>query len=127
MQRARQAGAAVIALSGTPGSRVALAGDRFLPMSTPPFVFSPGVRSYIATLLMLYLAAVRLGEARGELTSSQVADLRQEIASLADAIRRTIAQCIHEPTRKLTKLRRVGNCIHGRPADADLYHHRGWP
>ena len=102
MQRARQAGAAVIALSGTPGSRVALAGDRFLPMITPPFEFSPGVRSYIATLVMLYLAAVRLGEARGKLTPSQVADAHQEIASLADAIERTVTQC-DEPTRKLAK------------------------
>jgi glucosamine--fructose-6-phosphate aminotransferase (isomerizing) len=102
MQRARQAGATVIGLSGTPGSRIALAGDRFLPMSTPPFEFSPGVRSYIATLVMLYLAAVRLGEARGKLTSSQVANLRQEIAALAGAIERTVTLC-DEPTRKLAK------------------------
>ena len=102
MQRAKKTGATVIALSGTPGSRIALAGDRFLPMITPPFEFSPGVRSYIATLLMLYVAAVRLGEARGKLTSTQAADTRKEIGLLADAIERTIALC-DEPTRKLAQ------------------------
>lgn len=100
MQRARKAGATVIALSGTPGSRIALAGDRFLPMITPPFEFSPGVRSYVATLLMLYLTAVRLGQVRGKLTPIQAADTRQEITSLADVVEHTIALC-DEPTRKL--------------------------
>jgi glucosamine--fructose-6-phosphate aminotransferase (isomerizing) len=100
MQRARKAGATVIALTATPGSRIALAGDRFLPMVTPPFDFAPGVRSYVATVLMLYATAVRLGEVRGKLTSAQATDTRQEIASLADAIERTIELC-DEPARKL--------------------------
>ena len=100
--RARQVGATTIALTGTAGSRIALAGDRLLLMATPPFDFAPGVRSYIATLLMLYLAAARLGEVRGKLTPFQAADVRQEIAATADAIGRTIAQC-DEPARKLAE------------------------
>ncbi len=95
-------GVTTIALTGTPGSRIALAGDRLLLMTTPPFDFAPGVRSYVATLLMLYLAAARMGEARGKLTPSQAADVRQEIAATADAVERTIALC-EEPTRKLAE------------------------
>jgi glucosamine--fructose-6-phosphate aminotransferase (isomerizing) len=100
--RARRVGATTIALTGTPGSRIALAGDRLLPMTTPSFDFAPGVRSYIATLLMLYLAAVRMGEVRGQLTPSQAGDVRQEIAATVDAVECTIAQC-EEPTRKLAE------------------------
>jgi len=102
MQRGRKAKATVIALSGTPGSRIAQAGDKFLPMPTPPFDFAPGVRSYIATLLMLYTAAVRIGQVRGMLTPIQAADVRKEIASLPDAVERTIALC-DEPARKLAQ------------------------
>jgi glucosamine--fructose-6-phosphate aminotransferase (isomerizing) len=98
--RARRVGATTIALTGTPASRIASAGDRLLLMATPPFDFAPGVRSYVATLLMLYLAATRMGEARGKLPPSQTSDVRQEIAATADAVERTIALC-EEPTRKL--------------------------
>ncbi len=102
--RARHAsrGATTIALTGTPASRIALAGDRLLLVTVPPFDFAPGVRSYIATLLMLYLAAARLGEARGKLTPIQAADVRQEIAATADAIERTITLC-DEPAHKLAE------------------------
>ena len=100
MLRARKVGATVIGLSGTPGSRIAQAGDRFLPVVTPPFDFAPGVRTYVATVLMLYAAAVRLGEARGKLAPDQADKTRQEIASLADAIEQTIARC-DEPVRQL--------------------------
>lgn len=98
--RARQTGATTIGLTGAPESRIVQAADRCLPMVTPPFDFAPGVRSYIATVLMLYLAAAQIGEARGKLTSTQAADIRHEIASLADAVERTIALC-DEPARKL--------------------------
>jgi glucosamine--fructose-6-phosphate aminotransferase (isomerizing) len=110
LQQARKAGATVVALSGTPGSRVALAGDRFLPMPTPPFDFAPGVRSYIATVLMLFTAAVRLGEMRGtrSATPMQAANPRREIASLADAVERTIALC-DEPTLRLAQAWRDAN------------------
>jgi len=102
--RARHAsrGATTIALTGTPASRIALAGDRLLLMATSPFDFAPGVRSYIATLLMLYLAAARLGEVRGKLIPSQAADVRREVAATAEAIERTIVLC-DEPARKLAE------------------------
>jgi len=102
MQRGRKVQATVIALCGTPGSRIAQAGDKLLPMPTPPFDFAPGVRSYIATLLMLYTAAVRIGQVRRKLTPLQAADVRKEIESLADAVERTIALC-DEPARKLAQ------------------------
>jgi glucosamine--fructose-6-phosphate aminotransferase (isomerizing) len=102
LKQARNAKATVVALSGTPGSRIAQAGDKFLPMLTPPFDFAPGVRSYIATVLMLYTAAVRIGEVRGKLTPIQAADIRKEIAALPNAVERTIALC-DEPARELAQ------------------------
>jgi len=98
--RARAFGATTLSLSGTPGSRLAQASDRLLSIATPPFDFAPGARTYVATLLMLCLIAVRIGEARGKLASDECAALRAELAALPDAIERTIAQC-DEPARQL--------------------------
>jgi glucosamine--fructose-6-phosphate aminotransferase (isomerizing) len=91
IRRARRAGATTIGLTGTTGSRIAQAGDKTLLMLTPPFDFAPGVRGYIATLLMLYAASVRMGQARSKITPAQAADLRREIGALADAVECTIA------------------------------------
>lgn len=104
-------------MSSTPGSRLAQAGDQFLPMVTPPFDFSPGVRTYIAALLMLYLTAVRFGEARGKLLPVEAVEIRQEIAAAAKAIERTLALC-DEPARKLAHDWRDANefvCVGGGP------------
>ncbi len=102
VRRARKAGATTIALTATPTSRIAQAGDKMLPIVTPAFEFSPGVRSYIGTLLMLYLAAIRLGEVRGKLAPIEASTLRAEIETLAEGIDRTIAAC-DAPTKQLAR------------------------
>ena len=70
---AKQAGAAVLALTATPGSRVAQAGDILFQAPNPPFptpegTFTPGVRSFVINQMSLLLMAVRIGEVRGQLT-----------------------------------------------------------
>lgn len=95
---ARHAGATTVALTATPDSRLAQAGDRRLlvqtsPMPDPPGVHTPGVRSYHANLLALALMAVRIGEARGRLNPAEAAAARAEIAALADAAEKTSAAC----------------------------------
>lgn len=92
---AKKAGATTIALTGTPGSRVALAGDFTLFSSTsqfpdPPGVHTPGVRSFAANQLALYLIAVRLGEVRGALTSAEAGKIRSELLALADTAEQLI-------------------------------------
>jgi glucosamine--fructose-6-phosphate aminotransferase (isomerizing) len=95
LQLAKKAGATAIALTGTPGSRVALAGDYTLfsttsPFPDPPGVHTPGVRSFTANQLALYLIAIRLGEVRGVLTSVQAGNYRRELLGLADTAERLI-------------------------------------
>lgn len=100
--RARKAGATTIGLTGAPDSRIAQAADRSLLMPTPPFDFAPGVRTYIATLLVLYLTSVRLGQASSSLSPSHAAEVRQEIAALAAAAKQTIEMC-DTPARQLAQ------------------------
>ena len=95
---ARQAGAVTLALTATPGSRAANSVERVLltqtsPFPDPPGTTTPGVRSYAANQLALFLMAVRIGEARGKLTSSEASAVRREINALAEAADQTIAAC----------------------------------
>ena len=74
---------------------VALAGDITLfsttsPFPDPPGVHTPGVRSFTANQLALYLIAIRLGEVRGALTSAQAGKIRSELLSLADSAEQLI-------------------------------------
>jgi glucosamine--fructose-6-phosphate aminotransferase (isomerizing) len=95
---ARQAGALPVALTATPGSRIHQAGEKALfstiaPFPEPADVHTPGVRSYTANQLVLYLVAIRLGEVRGHLSSSEATALRKELLSLAEVAARTIETC----------------------------------
>ncbi len=95
---ARRAGAATVALTATPGSRVANAAEHVYlaqttPFPEPPGAHTPGVRSYLVSQLALLLMAVRLGEVRGRLNPADAAAVRKEIHSLADAAEKTIEAC----------------------------------
>lgn len=97
---ARKAGALTVAVTGDPESRIAKAADKTLDLSTPLFPHAPGVRSYMASLLGLYLLAIRLGQARG--TCSQDQALRDELLACADLIEGTIV-AVDEPARALAE------------------------
>lgn len=97
LQMAKQAGATTLALSATPGSRVAMAGDILFQVPNPPFpdpegTFTPGVRTFIVNQLALMLIAIRIGEVRGHLTSARAAELRKELLGVVDVIEQTIAE-----------------------------------
>jgi glucosamine--fructose-6-phosphate aminotransferase (isomerizing) len=51
----------------------------------------PGLRSYLASLLALYLCAIELGEGRGHLSPTEAHGLRGELNGAADLIEETIA------------------------------------
>jgi glucosamine--fructose-6-phosphate aminotransferase (isomerizing) len=93
LRLARKAGARSFAVTGTPGSRLAKAVESVLeakiapPASAGP---TPGVRSYVASLLMLYLSAIRVGEVRGFLTSAAAASARDELKRSPQAIASTV-------------------------------------
>lgn len=96
LQQAKANGAATVALTATPGSRIFNAADHIYNTVTPDSPAPeganiPGVRSYVANQLALYLAAIRIGEVRGRLTTSEANAYRKEVLALADAVERTIA------------------------------------
>ncbi len=97
LQMAKQAGATTLALSATPTSRVALAGDILfqvpnLPFPDPVGVHTPGVRSFIVNQLALMMMAIRIGEVRGHLTSAEAANYRKELLGVVEVVERTIAE-----------------------------------
>jgi glucosamine--fructose-6-phosphate aminotransferase (isomerizing) len=95
LNMARQAGATTLALSATPGSRVAMAGDVLFQVPNPAFpdpegVHIPGARSFFINQVALLLIAIRIGEVRGTLTSPQATAIRNEIFALGKVIEETI-------------------------------------
>jgi len=99
LQLARKAGAVGIALTGTPDAPLAQAGEKVFKTTVPPLSSEvaggpvPGVRSYLASQVGLYSAAIRIGEVSGHLTTAQANDLRAELAGLADVMEATIDAC----------------------------------
>ncbi len=93
---ARQAGARTLAITGTPGSPVAQAADYVLTaqvpgIGSPTELPTPGIRTYAAHLLMLYLLAIHLGEVRGHLTPAEAGTQRRALRDLAHAADQILA------------------------------------
>lgn len=96
---AQKAGAVGIALTGTAGSPLAQATSKVFLTTVPPLpdemrgMVVPGVRSYLASQVALYSAAIRIGEVRGHLTTMKADQLRAELLGLADVMEKTIQVC----------------------------------
>jgi glutamine---fructose-6-phosphate transaminase (isomerizing) len=107
LQQGRANDATTISITATPGSRIYAAGDHVIltagaPYADPPGVHVPGVRTYLSNQLALLLAAVRIGEVRGSLTTAQANQVRDELAGLAEAAEATI-QASDAPARELAQ------------------------
>jgi glucosamine--fructose-6-phosphate aminotransferase (isomerizing) len=90
---ARRAGATTAALTGALHSRLAHAAEHVLQTAVPPLpspVPTPGVRSYMASLLMLYSTAVRIGEVRDFLSAADAAAARDELREMPESIAATL-------------------------------------
>ncbi|MBX3061923.1 MAG: SIS domain-containing protein [Anaerolineae bacterium] len=99
LRLARKAGAAAIALTGAPDKPLAQSADKVFQTTVPPLpdelagMIVPGVRSYLASQIGLYSAAIRIGEVRGHLTTAKADSLRAELMALADVLEATIKAC----------------------------------
>ena len=90
---ARQAGATTVALTGALQSRLALSAEHVLQTTVPAVpspMHAPGVRSYMASLLMLYAAATRVGQLRDTLGPAAVAAASDELQQMPEAIAATL-------------------------------------
>ena len=99
MDMARQAGAVTVALTGNPTGPLAQVAEHVFETAVPPLsdelsgMVVPGIRSYLASQIALLLAAIRIGEVRGHLTTADADAERRQIAELADAVEGAIAAC----------------------------------
>jgi glutamine---fructose-6-phosphate transaminase (isomerizing) len=91
-RRFNQAGGLTLALTANANSRLGSEAQRSVLLSIPAFAPSPGVRSYVMSLLALYLLAIRFGELRGRMTMDEAQALRQELEASANACVQTIEQ-----------------------------------
>ena len=89
------AGASTWALTGSPTNRLAGAAQNTLVIPSPdPQPESdlpiPGTATFIINQLALFLAAIRIAESRGTLTTSQASAHREQVGLMADAAAQTI-------------------------------------
>jgi glucosamine--fructose-6-phosphate aminotransferase (isomerizing) len=90
---ANEAGAHTFAVTGTRGSRLAQSAQSVLLATIPQATTqapTPGVRSFAASLLMLYVTAIQVGEARRFLEAPAARAARQELQRAPEAIEATI-------------------------------------
>lgn len=96
---ARQAGAITVALTGNPTGPLGQTAEKVFETAVPPLpdemrgMVVPGVRSYLASQVALYMAALRIAEVRGTLTTAQADAERRVILELADVMEETIRLC----------------------------------
>ena len=96
---ANQAGATTIALTGNPSGPFRQTADTVFETAVPPLpdelagMIVPGIRSYLASQIALILAALRIAEVRGALTTPAADAERAQLAELADVIEETIQIC----------------------------------
>jgi glucosamine--fructose-6-phosphate aminotransferase (isomerizing) len=98
LARARQFQALTIALTGTSGSPVTAAAERQIVVQLPDMGPSPGLRTYNANLIGLYLLAIRIGEIKDRYHQQEANIMRQELASLATVMTATI-EAVEAPAR----------------------------
>lgn len=86
MQRARRHGAFTLGVTGNRESLLGKSAERILDLNIPAFASAPGTRSYLVSLMSLYLLAIRIGEVRGCYTMDQAMDYRKDILTQADLL-----------------------------------------
>ncbi len=98
LELASQAQATTVAITGDLSSPLAQVAEYVLPVPTSllegddPSIVVPGARSFVASLLALYLTALAIGTANDHLSSSQDESLRHKLKDLADTMDKTIAR-----------------------------------
>lgn len=80
-----------VALTGTPESELTKNANRVITVEVPSLGASPGIRTYSATLLGLYLLAIRIGEIKNRYHQDEANAMRKELANLADVVQATTA------------------------------------
>ncbi|MEV4249960.1 SIS domain-containing protein [Streptosporangium canum] len=89
LTRATQQGAWTLAVTSTTDSAVAQAAKHALVVPLSGLLPCPGIRTFQASLLALYLVAIEIGRTRGHLGDCEADDVAAELAAVADAVAAT--------------------------------------
>lgn len=84
MRMAKQAGIRTVAVCNVIGSTIAREADEVLFTYAGPEIAVAATKSYLTQIIVLFLAALRLGQLRGTVSEEQTASLLAEIASLPE-------------------------------------------
>ncbi|MCC6904311.1 MAG: SIS domain-containing protein [Anaerolineae bacterium] len=90
IERAKTRGHFTVAVTGNAESALATAADRYVSSEIPFIGRSPGIRTYTASLMALYMMAIRIGELQDAYHMDVANAMRKEIAGLADVIEATM-------------------------------------
>lgn len=90
VQRAQQRGIATLAGTADMASGIARAARFTIDLAYAERRFAPGTSSYLASLVLLYCLAIRLGELGGRLSAGGAHAKLDEIAALSGPMRETI-------------------------------------
>ncbi|MEV0589438.1 SIS domain-containing protein [Nonomuraea sp. NPDC050310] len=91
LTRAAEQGAWTLAITSTADSAVARAAQQALVVPLAGLRPCPGIRTFQASILALYLVAIEIGRAHGHLGRCEADDLAGELAAVADAVASTTA------------------------------------
>lgn len=87
----KELGFVTLALTGRPDSAVIKCADTSIVLELPAFPPSPGIRSYVATLLGLYLIAFKLGFRNGKYSQEKTDLLIDELKDTSIITEKTIS------------------------------------
>jgi glucosamine--fructose-6-phosphate aminotransferase (isomerizing) len=117
LDMARRAGAAAVAVTANSNGALAREADAVVETPVVPLPGGeaagvvPGLRSFAASLLALYLCAVHVGESRGRLRQPEAASIRAELAGLPALAAATAAGADGVASRLATEWRGAGDFV----------------
>ena len=85
----KKIGVLTVGVTGNLESPIAMNAELVISVDIPFIGWSPGVRTYEASLLGLYIAAIRLGQYKDQLDEKEANSLIKELLSLSDVILET--------------------------------------
>jgi glucosamine--fructose-6-phosphate aminotransferase (isomerizing) len=85
-RRWRAAGAITLGITSAQNGRLARSAERWIDTTIEEGAPAPGTRTYVASLLCLYLLSIRIGEVLMRITMDQANALRRDLADTAGAL-----------------------------------------
>lgn len=104
VKAAKQRGAVIVAITNNVGSRLALESNVYLPIGAGPELAVPATKTFVNTVLSLYLLATYTGMYTGKTSESdyktaveKIKEMGREIAGKLDEIRHATRSLVEEP------------------------------